>query len=163
MLKETINKDYPKIKSLCKNSYYSGILQNLYAGSEGEVVLFLQLRYHSYILDNFNEQLSKVLQEISLDDLKHQELLANAIQMTSGDPIYCNSESKWLGGRQIDYIKDTVQILKLNLEAKEKTVIDYKIAISKIENQQIKLLLSSIVTDEQSHCKMLKDMLSQIK
>jgi rubrerythrin len=141
---------------LCKNSYYAGILQNLYAGSEGEAVIFLQLRYHSYILESFNEEFSKILKEIAIDDLKHQELLAHAIQMTASDPVYCNSEGKWLGGRQIDYIKETKQILSLNLEAKEKAIIDYKIAISKIENQQIKLLLSSILEDEERHRVILK-------
>lgn len=81
--------------------------------------------------------------------------------MTSGDPIYCNSEGKWLGGRQIDYIKDTRQILLLNLEAKEKSIIDYKIAISKIENQQIKTLLSSILPDEENHRTILKDLINK--
>lgn len=161
MLDKTVNKSYPKVKNLCKNSYYSGILQNLYSGSEGEVILFLQFSYHSYILEGFNDEISKVLKEIALDDLKHQELLANAIQMTAGDPLYCNSEGKWLGGRQIDYVKDTRQILKLNLGTKEKSIIDYKIAISKIENQQIKALLASILTDEEEHRNQLKNLLSK--
>lgn len=154
-------REYPKIKNFCKNSYYSGILQNLYSGSEGELIIFLQLRYHCYILDSFNENLSSALKDISKDDLKHQELLANAIQMTSGDPIYCNSEGKWIAGRQIDYIKNVKQILLLNLEAKEKTIIDYKIAISKIENQQIKTLLSSILEDEEKHRTILKELLAK--
>ena len=155
-------KEYPIIKNFCKNSYYSGILQNLYSGSEGETVIFLQLRYHSYILERFNEAISQALKDIASDDLKHQELLANAIQMTSSDPIYCNSEGKWLGGRQIDYIKDTKQILLLNLEVKEKSIIDYKIAISKIENQQIRALLSAILSDEEEHRTLLKKLINNI-
>lgn len=162
MLNKLISKDYPKIKNLCKNSYYSGILQNLYSGSEGEVITFLQFRYHSYILERFNEPVSQILKKIALDDLKHQELLADAIVMTSGDPVYYNSESKWISGRQIDYIKDTKQILLQNLKLKEKVIIDYKIAISKIDNQQIKALLSSILEEEQSHRTELKTLMSKL-
>ena len=147
---------------MCKNSYYSGILQNLYSGSEGEVVTFLQLRYHSYILENFNKEIAQSLNEIALEDLKHQDLLANSIQMTSGDPKYLNSESKWINGRQIDYVKDIKQILALNLESKEKSIIDYKIAISKIDNQQIKSLLLSILEDEEKHRDIIKDLLKEI-
>jgi len=58
-------KEYPVIKNFCKNSYYSGILQNLYSGSEGETVIFLQLRYHSYILQRFNDLISQSLKDIS--------------------------------------------------------------------------------------------------
>lgn len=155
-------KEYPTIRNFSNNSYYAGILQNLYAGSEGEVVTFLQLRYHTYTLSRFNFALSETLNKIAADDLKHQELLAHAIQMTSGDPLYSNSEGKWIGGRQIDYVKDTKQILVLNLESKEKAIIDYKLAISKIENAQIKALLSAILVDEENHRTQLKKLLLEI-
>jgi bacterioferritin (cytochrome b1) len=82
--------------------------------------------------------------------------------MTSGDPIYCNSQGKWLGGRQVDYIKDTKQIIMTNLEMKEKIIIDYKLAISKIANQQIKTLLSVILADEESHRDILSNILKTI-
>lgn len=124
-------------------------------------MIFLQLRYHFYILENFNEKISEKLNNIALEDLKHQELLANVIQMTSSDPKYLNSEGKWLSGKQIDYIKDIEQIIALNLEAKEKAIIDYKIATSKIDNQQIKLLLSSILEDEEKHREILKTILKE--
>ena len=67
-----------------------------------------------------------------------------------------------IGGRQIDYIKDTKLILHANLEAKEKSIIDYKLAISKIENVQIKLLLSAILADEENHRLILKKLLRSL-
>lgn len=156
------DKEYPLIKSVCKNSYYAGLLQNLYSGSEGETISFLQLRYHSFILQQFNNRASKILSEIAICELKHQELLAHAIQMCSSDPIFANSQGKWLGGRQIDYVKDTRQILRANLEQKEKSIIDYKLAISKIENNQIKILLTSILSDEENHRLILKKLIQEI-
>ena len=161
--KDILNKEYPEIKNFCKNSYYSGILQNLFAGSEGEVIIFLQLQYHSNTLKNYNPKISKILYEISLTDLKHQQLLSNAIEMTYGNPIYATTQGKWIGGRQIDYVKDVKQIIHANLEAKEKAIIDYKLAISKIENQQIKMLLSSILSDEETHRLILKKLIKSIE
>lgn len=155
-------KEYPKIKGFCKNAYYAGLLQNLYAGTESETVLFLQFRYQSYILSQFNEQISRVLNDVALCELKHQELLAHAIQITGGDPIFACSQGKWLGGRQIDYIKDTKSILQINLEAKEKSIIDYKLAISKIDNTQIKLLLTAILSDEENHRLIFKKLLKNL-
>lgn len=158
-----LGRSYPALKSYCKNSYYSGILQNLYAGSEGEVIIFLQLRYHSNVLKNFNAKISSVLEEISMCDLKHQELLASAIEKTYGNPVYATSTGKWIGGRQIDYVKSVKQILSANLEAKEKSIIDYKVAISKIDNVQIKLLLGAILADEENHRLILKKLLKSIE
>ncbi len=155
-------KEYPQVKNYCKNSYYSGILQNLFAGSEGEIITFLQLQYHANIIKNFHPKIADLLNEISLTDLKHQQLLSNAIQMTYGNPIYANSQAKWIGGRQIDYLKDTKQIILTNIELKEKAIIDYKMAISKIENIQIKLLLNSILNDEENHRLILKKLLKSL-
>ena len=77
--------------------------------------------------------------------------------MTAGNPKYCSAAGKWLSTRQIEYVKDTKQIIKLNIENKERAIINYKIAISKIDNNQIKNLLSSILNDEEEHLKILKD------
>ena len=99
---------------------------------------------------------------MSLTDLRHQQLLAHAIEMTYGNPIYATSQGKFIGGRQIDYIKDTKLILHANLEAKEKSIIDYKLAISKIENVQIKLLLSAILADEENHRLILKKLIRSL-
>ena len=82
--------------------------------------------------------------------------------MTYGNPIYANSQAKWIGGRQIDYLKDTKQIILTNIELKEKAIIDYKMAISKIENIQIKLLLNSILNDEENHRLILKKLLKSL-
>lgn len=161
--KDNFEREYPLVKTYCKNSYYSGILQNLFAGSEGEVVLFLQLRYQAMILKNFNPKISNMLEEIANCDLKHQELLSGAIEKTYGNPIYATSTGKWIGGRQIDYVKNVKQILLMNLEAKEKAIIDYKVAISKIDNVQIKLLLGAILSDEENHRLILKKLLSSIE
>lgn len=151
------NKKYPTINSLIKNSYYCGILKNLYAGSEGECVVFLQLKYQIYILKNFRAEIACLLEEIVKTELLHQQLLANAILMSGGDPTYANSQNKWLGGRQIDYVKDIKQIISYDIEIKEKVVIDYKIAIAKIDNVEIKKLLASILQDEEIHLRKLKN------
>lgn len=154
-----VSDDYPI--TFCNNSYYAGILQDLYAGKEGEMVMFLQFRYFSYVLSGFHPKLSNILQEIAYDGLKHQNLLAYAIQMTSGNPIY--KSDKWFSGDQIEYIRETKKILSLSLKSKERSIINYKFAISKIDNLQIKSLLSSILFEEERHRQQLKNLISEIK
>lgn len=153
-----VKKKYPLIKNLCKNSYYCGILQNLFAGNESECVMLMQLKYQISILTGFYDNYVETLKNICSNDLYHQELLAHAILMCGGDPIYANAQNKWLGGRQVDYIKDLKQIISYDIEFKEKMIIDYKIAIAKIENFEIKSLLASILQDEESHLRQLKNL-----
>lgn len=94
-----------------------------------------------------------------MEELSHQNLLAEAIVMFSGDPMYINAQSRWLGGRNIDYIKNINQMIEMNLETKNKVIIDYKIAIEKIDDLEIKNVLTEIVNEE----KLQKEKLIKIK
>lgn len=149
-------KPEPSVRNMHKNSYYCGILKNLYAGSEGECAIFLQFSYQKYILNEFNYDLSNLLEEIRINDLNHQKMLSNAILMTGGDPVFANAQNVWLRTNQIDYVKDINQILSYDIELKEKIIIDYKLAISKIDNFEIKNMLSFIAKEEENHLKKLK-------
>lgn len=152
--------EYKKISQLRKNAYYAGLIQNLLFGSEGVCIFVLQLKYQISILENFNEGLSKTLYEIMEVEELHEKFLSHAILMTGGDPMLCNSQSKWISGRNIDYVKEIKQIIALNLEIKEKALLDLKSAFLKIDNNEIKNLLKTIIDDENITIKKFKTIMS---
>ena len=115
-----------------------------------------------YVLKNFYPEIADLLEDIAKTELLHQQLLSDAILMSGGDPTYSNSQNKWIGGRQIDYVKDIKQILSFDIELKEKIIIDYKIAIAKIDNLEIKKLLASILQDEEIHLRKLRKLQTSI-
>lgn len=51
-------------------------------------------------------------------------------------------------------------MLELDIELKEKLIIDYKSATSKIDDMKIKKLLGMIVAEEEVACQKLKTLLS---
>ena len=59
-------------------------------------------------------------------------------------------------------LKGKIETSKTDAELKEKIIIDYKLAISKIDNFEIKNLLASIVKEEELHLKTLKFQLEKI-
>ena len=153
---------YPKLKMLAHNSYYQGILQNLFCGSEGEVVAILQLSYQKSLLCFHQSPLSKIITSILQHDQKHIELLSDAIMTLGGNPMYYNNQKKFLSLRQIDYLSNPQSMLRADIELKEKTIIDYKVAISKISNTNLKMYLERIVQDEKLHLKLLRQSLENI-
>ena len=152
--------EYKKICLPRKNAYYAGLIQNLLFGSEGVCIFVLQLKYQISILENFYSDISKTLNEIKEVEEVHEKFLSHAVIMTGGDPMLCTSQNKWISGRNIDYVKEIKQILSLNLEIKEKTLLDLKSAFLKIENIEIKNLLKILIDDEQITIKKLKSLLS---
>lgn len=100
--------------------------------------------------------------KLANDELFHIKLLSEAIVALGGDPVLTDNKGLWLSGRWLDYVKDVKQMLWLNIELKQKTIIDYKTTISKIDDVQVKNVLNLILKDEQEMLNALKEELKSI-
>jgi len=137
------------------NGYHEGIIKSLYSGTEGEVVVFMQEFYQENILYPFEREQYEFIKKLRLDDMEHAKRLAQILVIMGSDPRYINSKNMWISGRNVDYVKSYKQMLYTNLEMKEKIVIDYKTAISKIEDKNINLILALNLEDEILHKNMI--------
>ena len=133
------------------NGYYAGIVTNLYSGNEGEVLTFMQELYQANIVFPFEKEQYTFLKKLYEDDLIHTTRLSEILVLMGTDPKYLKINNTWLSGKNIDYVKSFKQILYTNLELKEKTIIDYKTAISKIDDNNINLILTLNLEDEILH------------
>lgn len=150
------------LKKLNANSYYLGLVQNLYAGSEGELASFLQTSYQFPLIKDSNEELYNLLKKISEQDKKHLEILSYLILSLGGSPKYFNAQNKWFSTREIDYVQGTKQILSYDIELKEKIVLDYKSTIQKISAQELKDILQRVLADEENHLSKLKHIYAKL-
>ncbi len=137
------------------NGYYEGIVKNLYAGNEGEILTFLQEMYQANIVFPFEKEQFEFLKKLYEDDIEHTRRLSEILVLMGADPKLLNVQNIWVSGKSIDYVKSYKQILYTNLELKEKIIIDYKTAINKISDSNINLILSLNLEDEILHKNMI--------
>lgn len=145
------------------NGYYEGIVKNLYGGTEGEVLTFLQESYQANLVFPFEKDQYEFLNHLAKDDQEHFKRLAQILVVMGGDPKYITAQNIWISGKNVDYVKSFKQMLYMNLELKEKIIIDYKTAISKIEDKNINLILSLNLEDEILHKNMLLRQIEKLK
>ena len=145
------------------NGYYQGIITNLYAGNEGEVLTFLQEMYQANLVFPFEKEQYEFLKKLYQDDIVHAGRLAEILVLMGGAHKYLTAQNMWISGKSVDYVKSYKQILYTNLELKEKTIIDYKTAINKINDKNINLILSLNLEDEILHKNMLLRQIEKIK
>lgn len=153
--------NFPKLKKQNANSYYLGLVQNLYAGSEGELASFLQTTYQSGVLED-TQQVAEILKKIAEQDKKHLSILSHVILMLGGDPKFFNAQNKWFSTREIDYVQGVKQVVSFDIELKEKIIIDYKSTIQKISSPDIKAVLARILADENNHLQSLKNIYASL-
>ncbi|MBE7075541.1 MAG: hypothetical protein E7375_00535 [Clostridiales bacterium] len=146
-----------------KNSYYEGLLQDFYGGAKGCFSAFMHFFYQfnqSLVYQECEKELFEKLYNFELENCK---MLSKMILSLGGDNKYYSSSKRFLSGINIDYIKNFEQVLRLDIEILEVSVIDAKRLIAKIDNKNIKNELNEILKNKKNELKILKDKYLQIK
>jgi len=113
----------------------------------GELQAIIQYLQHSYVIGGLNRpQLHDVLEEISKDEMKHAEELAERIVAMGGIPT--------VKPLPIVQPKTINEMLKADLNAELKALKDYTLRIKQAEEageMGTALILEDILVDEQHH------------
>lgn len=139
------------------NSYYEGLIQNLYAGTNGCFSAFMQFFYQYNQSVVYAEEHKQCFFELYQLELENCSILSELIIKMGGDNKYYSSSRKFLSGYNIDYIKNFSKIFLADIEILEINIIEIKSIISKIENIKIKNKLKQILNNKRNSLKILKE------
>ena len=83
---------YPKIKENKRNLRLVSVINRAYAGGHGELKAILQYAYHYlYFKGMGDEQTARIIMGICVCEMKHLNILGDAIISLGGDPVYATS------------------------------------------------------------------------
>lgn len=132
------------------------IIAPLYAGRESETTAIMQYIYNHYITEG---EVSKVMMTISLQEMKHHELLGEAIVKSGGNPVI-GDYLGWWSGRYLTYVSDIDRMIRNAIRSEEDAAAAYYRAVARVSNVSLKELLRCIARDEEIHAVMLNNLLN---
>lgn len=159
-LKVRADAPYPEITNAEKSPKTVAVLKNQMSGADGELRAILQYFYQSSLLNEIEPEISDILEEISVTEMTHMELLSHAIVSFGGEPKYENGNGQFFSTNQVNYISKLKDALDANIAGEEKAISNYINAIAQVENESLKQLFARIIEDEKLHIKVfnyLKD------
>lgn len=139
------------------NSYYEGLIQNLYGGSRGCFCCFMQFFYQYNRAKLFNENLAECFEELYLLELENCKILSEIIIKIGGDNKYFSAGRKFLSGSNVQYIKKFEDVFLEDIELLEYSILEVKSGISKIEVFRIKQLLQDVLDNKKLELRKLKE------
>ena len=142
---------------LSKNSYYEGLIQNLYGGSSGMFVSFMKLFYQYNQIKMFSPEKAEIFEKIMRMELENCTILGQILLKLGGDNKYYSSAKKFISGFNVDYSKTLSQIFLNDVESFELHVIELKNLISKIENLQIRDKLKVVLSNKKTSLTFLRE------
>ena len=148
---------YPTLQ-VEKNLHDSKILMPVYGGVQGEITAVMTYTYQHFVAED--EALKEMLEGVSIAEMKHVDLLGNAITVLGGYPVI-GGRAYW-SGSYVNYTLDPKRFLRQNILAEENAILGYERAILNLSQDSVKNLIERIILDEEIHVKLFKEFLSSI-
>ncbi len=162
-LKVRASAPYPSITDATNNAKTVRVIKNLMSGYDGELRAVLQYFYQSSLCNKIQPEISKILEEISVAEMMHMELLSHAIVDFGGTPMYDNAQGYFFNTEVVAYQTKLKDILDINIKSEEIAIRDYTNAINMVENQSLKNLFKRIIEDEKIHLEIFTYLRNTIK
>ena len=159
------DKPYPQAKVVKENKEYANLLSHVYSGSESELTEILLYVYQSMVLENTNQEIAKILLEISKVEMHHLYLLGSTIKNLGSNPIYadCNFNLKtYWNSNDVYYDTDLNTMLEIDIESERRAIHDYQMLLTVINDDYIKELIERIILDEQIHLQIFLELAKMI-
>jgi bacterioferritin len=143
---------YPEINIETPNYHECRLLMPAYAGKESETTAIMSYIYQHYILKPEYAIISEVLEEISITEMAHHDLLGTMIVQLGGTPIIGGNYNYWQGG-YVNYAKNPLTILNNNIINEKKAIADYEMIVKKSKDSTVIEVIKRIILDEEIHVK----------
>ena len=151
-----LNEPYPEIEGAVDDRNTVRILKNLASSSESELTASMQYMYQYVVSDSVMPDVAKTLEEISIVEMTHLEMLMHAMTEFGGDPTYTDARGNYFSTSSIFYSKKLKEFLDANIEGEKMAIEAYKNAIRAVQNESLKQLFARIIKDEELHIKIFK-------
>lgn len=154
---------YPEIIDAVNNPRTVSILKNLMSGNDSELTAVLQYFYQSSISKEIEKEISDILEEISIVEMMHLEILSHAIVDFGGEPRYENGMGQSFNANAVNYTNSLRKMLDANIIGEQKAIENYKKAISLVDNKSLKNLFLRIIEDEELHIKIFNHLRDSVR
>ena len=114
--------------------------------------------YQHFIVKD--KKIEDALSGIAVAEMKHMELLGEAITALGGYPVI-GGRTYW-NGSYVNYTLEPKRFLKQNIIAEENAILNYEKTILNLSQDSLKQMLERIILDEEIHIKIFKELLSSI-
>lgn len=153
---------YPEITNAYPSMYEVKLIKWLAASRDSEMSAVATYMYQSYILQDEYPLLADTLKHIAIVEMRHLDLLSEAIVDFGGNPNLTDGRGNVWTGRNILQIRNPREILLADIKAEEQAIRKYQLAASKTCNASLAALFERIIIDEQDHIIILNELLSTL-
>lgn len=163
ILQKNKNIPYSIVPKLYPNKRYCNLIYDSLGGEKGELTAIAQYSYEHIVLRD-EEAISRILQDIAIEEMHHLNILGNIIKNLGEEPIYKNSKGKiWTADNVICNCDKLKEIMHMNIKAEEEAILGYRNILRYTNNVYLIKIYERIILDEITHLEIFKTILRNLK
>lgn len=153
------NDPYPEVTAGLRNQKDIRTLKALTFGRDGELTAILTYIFQHTVLPNDLGTLKEILRQIAIVEMKHYEVLSEAVVKLGGTPTLTDGRGNVWTGRNVSSITNPKRILETNAKGEREAIAAYNRAARETENESLSLLYKRIAEDEKLHLEIFEKLL----
>ena len=154
---------YPELKNCVPNAQCVTILRNLANDRVGEFTAITQYTYQHVVSSKMSEEISKILEEISIVEMHHLELLCSAMMCFGAKPEFKDGKGQWFSANYANYSPRLIDMLRANIKSESQAIYDYTCAADQVNNESLRQLFLRIAEDEKCHLQTFEELYKQVE
>lgn len=158
----TENLPFPDLSTLTVDSKNAQIIMPAYADCKSEMTAVLQYIFQSLHFGvSGNERYATVIEEIAIAEMKHLDLLGEALLRMGVNPIFVRrppDRRDFYSTCNVDYVTQPAAMLAADITAETEAIQSYERMLCQITEPTLSALVSRILLDERLHLNAFKEM-----
>ncbi len=156
-----VDMEYPNLDGITPDRCAAAIIAPAYAGLAGEMTAILTYVYHhiNFDFEGYIE-IADLLEEISITEMVHFELLGKALIKLGVLPILTEQptcRSPFYNTSKVPQSCTPLKMLTDDIEGELNAIRDYRKMLCELKNEQVAALIARIILDEELHVERLKE------
>lgn len=143
-----MNERYPVVTDIVPSQITAANLKNILFSQDGILTEHLTFAYQSWLISTQDKQLGDYIKKLAANNGDILDALGNITIAFGGDPNFVTSNGKNWSTQYLILTKNREAFLKNAIQMETNSAKNIENAISKIENQSLKTLLSSVREDK---------------
>ena len=142
------------------------IISPAYATKCGELNAVLTYSFQYTVFDFLgNTTVARQLEDIAISEMRHLNLLAKTLIRLGVTPIYTSFpqvHDMFYSSRSVNYSTAPKQMIINDIAGETRAIVMYQSMLTKLLNPNVKLIIASILQDEQKHLVVLNNILQTL-
>lgn len=162
----SVNLPYPSLDGLSEDRKSACIIAPAYCQAKSELTAIMQYLFHHFHFDYLGfPEFAKTLEDISINEMQHFEILGGALIRLGANPVYTANPpqmSNFYTTAFVRYSTHPQKMLMDDIEGEREAIEMYEYMLTKLDNEQVAAIIQRIIMDEKLHLKALTQLLERL-